>query len=195
MITVYKTNQHIIIEANNQKITLTENQARYILKKLADTLGYRVTTQKPTLTYKLEPGGLLRIVVHEGKGQRVSIIPIDVLHTFLETLKQLGPGKHQKRKLATTIIEKLVKDKRIKKQLEPYYINGKFDWEKFMGGRDEYYAYFRAPILILEENGIVKSTRTSTITITDKINTTTYKTILEKIKKQKRGLNYSTIRR
>ena len=165
---VYKYGEKIVIE-NGSKIILDENQARYLLKKLADTLGYRINPVKPDVTFKLAGPGLIYIAIYEGKGQKTIVLPVDVIREYIAVLSQLGPGKHKKRLVANMVLTRLAGDERFKPALEKYIIDGKLDWEKFFGGREEYYTYFRAPILVLEKLGYVKELRSPYITVTEKI--------------------------
>ena len=160
----------VVIEAGTQKITLTEQQGKLVLKKLAEIYGYRLSPVKPEIRVKYDPiGKTVKIDIYEGKTVKPVVLPVKVLRTYLRVLRMLGKGRHDKKVLAKLVMDKLVEEPDISRKLLEYYVNGEFDWKRFFGGRQEYYELFRAPILLFDRLGILQEKRGTYITITDRV--------------------------
>lgn len=167
---VYPDGSNVVIEVGKEKIVLTEPQGKLVLKKLAEIYGFRVLPTKPDIRVVYEPVSQnIKIYIFEGKGVRDIVVPLKVVVTYLQVLKRLGPGRHSKRELAELVMNELVKDPEISKKLEKYFVGGVFDWEKFFGGRSEYYELFRAPLLLLDKLDVVEEKQGTHITVTDRV--------------------------
>ena len=178
---------NVIIEVPGScKLRLHQYQARYLLRTLAEKLGYRIQNLRPSIIWKLTTLGHVRIEIHEGTkgGVKEVVLNRKLLEAYLETLRKLGSGKYTKRELAKHLVSTAMSvDDDAKRELERYIIGGEFDWEKFFGGRNEYYTYYRAPVLLFEELGLVKS-RGSYIYITDKVSSASFELLLTRGGKQ-----------
>lgn len=153
-------NENIVIEdmVSGARVVLKPYQSVYVLKRLADELGYRVSIRKPMVRFKLEALSL-RVWLTEGKQTRMFIVPLDVVLTYVNTLRNLrqsaNTSRVSKRDLTGFVARELVGKY---KDLEKFLQGGNFDWEKFFGSRTEYYVYFHVPVLLLEQLGLVKLT-------------------------------------
>lgn len=147
---------NLVIEdrVSGARVVLKPYQGVYVLKKLADELGYRVSIRKPMVRFKLEALSL-RVWLTEGKQTRMFIIPLDVVLTYVYVLRSLrqATGRVSKRDLTGAVVKELANKYR---DLEKFLQGGSFDWEKFFGSRTEYYVYFHVPVVLLENLGLVK---------------------------------------
>jgi len=168
MILVYLDHDNIVVETDSKKILLKDYEARYLLLKLAQVLGYKVTPKKPVIKYSLSTGAV-HVVLREGRISRTYTLPLAVLTKIIEALQELGPGRHEKRLVAEKVALKLKTLKHVEGMLDKYFVNNVFDWEKFLGGRQEYYMLFRVPLLLLEELGLLKESRGKYVNVTDRI--------------------------
>lgn len=159
MIEVKRDNAgNIVIEDKTSKtrLVLKPYQGVFVLKKLADELGFRVSLSKPMVKFKLE-AMVVRVWLTEGRQTRMFVIPLDVLATYitiLQSVKQTS-SRIPKRELAGMVVNELVKKY---DELKKFISSGAYDWEKFFGSRTEYYVYFHVPVLVLESLGLVKLT-------------------------------------
>lgn len=166
MISVERNRDGDIVIKNDSSVNelvLKPHQAIYLLKKLADELGYKVTVSKPVIRFKLEALSTIRVWMIEGKQSRTFVIPLDIILSYVAVLKSIkneSRDKVSKREVVGHVINKLTSKY---KELEKYFKDGDFDWEKFFGSRTDYYTYFHVPVLILEKLGFIKLTSRSIV--------------------------------
>lgn len=184
---VYTRNGSVVIETGSEKVTLTEAQGKLVLKKLAEIYGYRLSPVKPDVTFRYDPVGKnVKVNIYEGKTVKSVVIPYKVIQAYVDVLKKLGPGRHDKKEVAREAIDRLLGEPGVGDRLLEYYIDGKFDWKRFFGGRHEYYEFFRAPILVLDKLGLVKEKRGTYIEVTEEIETVSGETLPERLRRSGR---------
>jgi len=169
MIDVYTDGNNIIIKRRGITIIMSQSEGKLLMKKLADIYGYRLSSLKPSITYRYDPvSKMVRIIVHEGKTTKDASIPVDVLLLYLEVMKRLGQGKFKKRDIVRLVADEMMKNKKLRNKISQYYSDNTFDFERFFGSRVDYYELYRAPILLLYKFGIAKE-KGATIEITEAI--------------------------
>jgi len=167
---VYEKKDSVVIEKNGVRIELTESEGKMVLKKLAEFYGFKLNAVKPIVAYKYDPlSRNVKVFIHEGRQLKTYIVPSKLLAIYLSVLKMLGPGKHMKREIARLAAEEMLKHPEFKDRISQYYVGTVFDFEKFFGGRADYYELFRAPILLLDKLGFVKEYWGTKIEVTEKV--------------------------
>lgn len=159
MITVKRdADGNLVIEDKtaSSRLVLKPYQAVYVMKKLADELGYRVSISKPVIRFKLEALAV-KVWLTEGRQTRMFVIPLDVVLTYVSVLRRVkqSASRISKRELTGLVVNELLDKYR---NLEKYVTGNGFDWEKFFGSRTDYYVYFHVPVLLLESLGLTKLT-------------------------------------
>lgn len=148
--------EHICIDVDGKRVSVTKPQALILVRKIAKVLGLRVTTRKPILSYRITTGFLVADVI-EGAGSRVARVPLKALKAYEDVVASLRPGSYHKRdfaRMAFLRMRELGLD--VSNYLSP---DGTLDWERLIGNRDDFYALFRVPVLILEERGLIETTQ------------------------------------
>ena len=168
-----KSDGSIVVEVSGTKLTLSGTQARVLLKKLADLYGYKLSPSRPIVRASIVAPGLVKIILHEGRSAKTYVVPLYVFDAFISVLRGLGPGRHEKREIASRVFTRLLDRKDIAKRIEKYFASGVFDWEKFFGARNEYYELYRAPILVLDKLGLIVERQGRYLEVTEKILDTT----------------------
>ena len=167
---VVKNGENILVKVNNQALTLDKKEARILLLKLAEALGYRILTSTPVTRYARDPiTGSVKVTIYEGKSVKEIVVPDKLLATYIEVLKELGPGKHAKREILRRVLLKLKDDPMYAEIAERYLKNDGVEWERFFGSRTHYYELFRAPMMILNDAGIVTLRSGTTVTVKPRI--------------------------
>jgi len=158
LIKVQEKGDSVVVCVKEKTLVLNRSQARLLLQKLADILGYRVAPRKRTIAWRLEPQ-FLRVQIVESKAVRPVAVPLDVIRAWCKILSELGAGKYLKRELMTRVAQLLMGHDTHRARLSRYFDGARFDWERFFGCREDFYTYFRAPILVFADLGAVHETR------------------------------------
>lgn len=171
MIEVRATDGGVVIEAGDASIVVTDAQARVLLKRLADALGYRVAPRRAEVYAEYdERGKAFRVLVREGASERAVTVPEEVVAAYVEAVRQRGPGLVAKRDLADDVLSQVIFLPGHTERLAPLFdkATGRLVWERLAEARKEYAVYYRAPVLVLEKAGIVRETRGKNIRVTEK---------------------------
>jgi len=167
---VYEKKDSVIIEKNGVRIELTEPEGKMVLKKLAEIYGFKLNAVKPLVTFSYNPvSKKVKVFIHEGRQVKTYVIPSQLVAIYIRVLKELGPGKHLKREIARRAAEEMLKYPELRDRISQYYVGTEFDFQKFFGGRADYYELFRAPILLLDKLGYVREYWGIKVDVTDKI--------------------------
>jgi len=140
---------------------LTRAEAEILLKKLAATLGHNVVSNTPVVKYTRVRGGY-RVSIIESGVAKDYIVPDSLLAHYINVLRdwrRRGARKVSKRDLASTLRKYALQHPDALVDLAALFDTEDSVWEILYGSRDLYYRYFRAPLLILEKQGVIEVTR------------------------------------
>jgi len=136
---------------------LTHAEAVILLKKLAATLGYNVVSNAPVVKYTRVRGGY-RVSIIESGVAKDYIVPDSLLAHYINVLsewRRRGAKKVSKRDLASTLRKYALQHPDALDELAVLFDTEEAVWEVLVGSRNLYYKYFRAPLLLLEEKGVL----------------------------------------
>ncbi|MEM4430567.1 MAG: hypothetical protein QXM08_05340 [Thermofilaceae archaeon] len=157
MIVVYRdaSSGRVVVDLKDRglSIDLEDHEATYLMKKLADELGYRVILRRAQIHMRREAGGMIRVWIREGKVLRTVLVPVEVVSAYVEALSSLQVQRISKQELAELVVPRLAGKYR---ELSRFLVNGALNWEMFFGSRETYYTFFYVPLLVIEQSKAIK---------------------------------------